>query len=187
VREAAARAAALATGGDTAGAAAAGAPGDAEARGRGGVRLDGAAGRSIARGDDPPLGAGDVRVVSSDGGMVLALVGDTVRLRMGDSLLTKVRRDLDAGADTVAGLGGFVARTVKGAVGGAMTEAARYAVLIPVAEVHDLRYEDGELRVNADRRNGTKSSARFARADAERFIGAVRARQRALGVPVAGR
>jgi hypothetical protein len=97
-----------------------------------------------------------------------------------------VRHELDAEPDTVQGLGGFISRTVKGAVGGAMAEAARFAVRIPVSEVRDLRYEDGELRFGSGHKRGTHSNARFAPADAERFIQAVRARQRALGVPLAG-
>jgi hypothetical protein len=143
---------------------------------------------ALVRGGDPPLRAGDVRVVSTNGALVLALIGDTVRVRLGDTLVTKLRHDLVTEADTVTGFGGFVARTVKGAVGGAMAEVTRFAVRVPVAEVRDLRYEHGELHFGNDRstRDGNKTSAPFARDDAERFIRAVRARQRALGVPVTG-
>lgn len=180
VRDAAARAAALATG-------------DTDAAGRTprhdsqphvGFGVDGS--RGLVRGGDPPLGPGDVRVVSTDGAIVLALVGDTVRMRMGDSLTTQVQRKLDAGADSAAGFGGFIARTVKGAVGGAMAEAARFVMRVPVAEVQDLRYENGELKVNGNHHKGMQANARFTPADAERFMNAVRTRQRALGVPVAG-
>jgi hypothetical protein len=97
VRDAADRAAALATGG---------APGDS----RPGARLELDVGKTgaLVRGGDPPLGAGDVRVVSTDGALVLALVGDTVRMRLGDSVMTKVRRELDEDADSAAGLGGLI-------------------------------------------------------------------------------
>ncbi len=144
---------------------------------------------ALVRGGDPPLGPGDVRVVSTDGALVLALLGDTVRMRLGDSVTAKLRREVEAGADSASGFGGFVARTVKGAVGGAMAEAARFAVRVPVTEVRELRYEDGELRFGSDRgrrKHKEHTSARFAPDDAERFIRAVRARQRALGVPEAG-
>ncbi len=84
-----------------------------------------------------------------------------------------------------------MSRTVKGAVGGALEEATRFAVRVPVAEIDDLRYEDGELRIGSDRRGRGRGdrahgNARFAPDDAERFIQAVRARQRALGLDPAG-
>jgi hypothetical protein len=156
------------------------------------IGSDGAS--SLTRAADPPLGAGDVRVASTDGAVVLALIGDTVRMRLGDSVAAKVRREVGP-TDTVSGFGGFVSSTVKAAVGGAMGEMMRFAVRVPVTEVRDLRYENGELRFSTreDRRGGdararrrdqkgVNSSAHFAPADAERFISAVRARQRALGV-----
>ncbi len=197
VRDAARRAAALATG-DSAAPGADGHDGghdgshvgaarDSEPHAR--VQLGVAETSRLVRGDDPPLGPGDVRVVSTDGALVLALLGDTVRMRLGDSVTAKVRREIDEGADSASGFGGFVARTVKGAVGGAMAEAARFAVRVPVAEVRDLRYEDGELRFGSDRgrrKHKEHTTARFTPDDAERFIRAVRARQRALGVPEAG-
>ncbi len=153
------------------------------------VQLGAGSASALVRGGDPPLGPGDVRVVSTDGALVLALLGDTVRMRLGDSVTAKLRREVEAGADSASGFGGFVARTVKGAVGGAMAEAARFAVRVPVAEVRDLRYEDGELRFGSDRgrrKHNQHTTARFTPDDAERFIRAVRARQRALGVPEAG-
>lgn len=149
-----------------------------------GVQVGLGDGGRLARGDDPPLGPGDLRVTSTDGAVVYALIGDTVRMRLGDSLGVKVRRDVDAGADSANGLGGLVSRTVKAAVGGAVGEVMRFSVRLPVADIEDVRYEDGELHLamRGDRggrghKNGG-SSARFAREDAERFAAAVRARQR---------
>jgi hypothetical protein len=148
----------------------------------------------VVRGNDPPLGSGDVRVTSVDGMLTLAVIGDTVRMRAGDSVAVVARREMVKQADTTAGFGGFVARTVTGAVGGALDAASRFAVRVPVAEVRDLRYEEGQIRFRTgdEGRRASKhkhdggTSARFARADAERFIAAVRARQRALGVADAG-
>jgi hypothetical protein len=148
----------------------------------------------VVRGDDPPLGSGDVRVTSVDGMLTLAVIGDSVRMRAGDSIAVVARRAMAKQADTAAGFGGFVARTVTGAVGGALDAASRFAVRVPVTEVRDLRYEEGQIRFRTgdEGRRGRKhehdggTSARFARADAERFIAAVRARQRALGVADAG-
>lgn len=187
IRDAARQAAALATGDSTAERQAR--PGETKAH----IGIDVGSG-DVMRGTDPPLGAGDVRVTSTDGVLVLALIGDTVRVRPGDSLVVKVRQELAKESDTVSGFGGFVARTVKGAVGGAMAEATRFAVRVPVAEVRDLRYEDGQLRFETGRgrrptrdrarrladKHGSGTSARFTPDDAARFIAAVRARQRAL-------
>lgn len=190
IRAAARQAAALATGDSTA----LRTTQDREAKSR--LSLHVGSG-DLVRGADPPLGAGDVRVTSIDGVLVLALIGDTVRVRPGDSLAVLVRQEMAKEADTVSGFGGFVARTVTGAVGGAMSEATRFAVRVPVTQVRDLRYENGHLRFEtgsgrrydrdrARRRDGKHhddgTGARFSPADAERFIAAVRARQRALGV-----
>jgi hypothetical protein len=131
-------------------------------------------GSRLVRGDDPPLGPGDVRVVSTDGGLVLAVIGDTVRARLGDSVVRKVEREMAAGADT-AGFGGFVARTVKGAVSGAMSAASHFALRVPVTAIEDLESHDGQLRFRTGPKNTT--SARLNAEDAERFIAAVRARQ----------
>ena len=190
VRDAAERAAPLATG-DSNGA---GPARDSQAKSRVSIGTGGHG--DLVRGADPPLGPGDVRVTSTDGMFVLAVIGDTLRMRASDSLAAKVRREMAEKADTATGFGGLVARTVTGAVGGVMDVAARYAVRVPVAEVRDLRYEDGQIRFETGRegrrdrggdgRHENGMSAQFSRADAERFIAAVRARQRALGVPAAG-
>ena len=139
-----------------------------------GISLGDSDGSHLARGEDPPLGPGDVRVVSTDGALVLAVIGDTVRARLGDSVVRKVEREMAAGADT-AGFGGFVARTVKGAVSGAMSAASHFALRVPVAEIRDVEYHDGRLRFRTGPKNTT--TARLNAEDAERFIAAVRARQ----------
>jgi hypothetical protein len=149
---------------------------DGEAAGRPGtgISVGDSDGSRLVHGDDPPLGPGDVRVVSTDGALVLAVIGDTVRARLGDSVVRKVEREMAAKADT-SGFGGFVARTVKGAVSGAMSAASHFALRVPVADVRDLKYRDGQLRFRTGA-NGT-TSARLDPDDAERFIAAVRARQ----------
>lgn len=158
------------------------AAGDSAAGTRGGkadtgtsVTIASGSGTGIVRGDDPPLGPGDVRVTSNDGTVVLALIGDTVRSRLGDGAMAQMRHEMAAQADTASGFGGFVARTVKGAVTGAMAEAAHFTLRVPAREVRDLRYEGGELRFRTGKNSST--SARFDRADAERFIAAVHARR----------
>ena len=139
------------------------------------ISLGNGSGAGITRSSDPALGPGDLRVTSSDGMMVLSLIGDTVRSRLGDSAVAKMRHEVAAETDTASGLGGFVAQTIKGAVAGGMAAAARFTVRVPVSEVHDMRYEDGQLRIRSGK--DSKLNARFTQGDAERFMAAVRARQ----------
>lgn len=149
------------------------------------VNLDIRNAGGLTRASDPPLGPGDVRIASTDGALVLALVGDTVRMRLGDRATARIRRAVDTSRAPTSGFGGFVASTVRAAVGGAMSEVARFAVLLPVRDIQELRYENGTLHVGTANsrlgRKGVSGDARFAPGDAERFIAAVRARQRALG------
>lgn len=139
------------------------------------VSLSGGSGGALGRGEDPPLGPGDVRVTSTDGMLVLALIGDTVRSRLSDSTAAKIKRDVAAETDTMSGVGGMVARSVTGVVSGAMAHATQFSMRVPVRDVRDMTYGDGELRFHTGKNNST--SARFTAGDAERFMTAVRARQ----------
>ncbi|GJG86044.1 hypothetical protein tb265_12250 [Gemmatimonadetes bacterium T265] len=131
-----------------------------------------------------------LRIVSTDGAVVYTLVRDTVRMQLGDSVVRAVRQKVNAGADSASGnFGGFLARTVAGAVGSAMS----FVMKTPVRDIRTARYEDGELRietsggvlhhstVNVGDKHGNDHT-RFAPADGERFVAAIEARQRALGV-----
>ncbi|HEY0780490.1 MAG TPA: hypothetical protein VGD56_21215, partial [Gemmatirosa sp.] len=139
--------------------------------------------------------AGDsLRIVSTDGTIVYTLVRDTVRMQLGDSLIRHVRQEVNTGTDSAEGsFAGFIKSTVAGAVGSAM----RFVIRTPVRDIKSARYEDGELRIESrgsGLHGGTFSvggkqhsdhdaeHTAFARADAERFIAAIDARRRALGV-----
>jgi hypothetical protein len=139
------------------------------------------------------LGEGDVAVTSTDNAVVLALVGDTVRMQLSDSLRRSVAADVDSSLTKETGaLGGMIARTVGKTVAGAMG----FVVRIPVQEVENVRYEDGRIRFESegnvkfsmgDRSNRSNrtdgdekgSGARFSEQDGRRFVEAVRARQSA--------
>ena len=131
-----------------------------------------------------PLGPGDVRITSTDGAFVLALVGDSVRMQLSDSLRRSVRHDIDTSAKD--GFAGLITRSVSGIVGNAMG----FVVRIPVSEIDDIRFEDGHIRfgthgkshVSMSGSNDRDGKAEFSRADGERFVAAVKARQAALGV-----
>ena len=145
---------------------------------------------SFDRGDTAravQLGEGDVSVTSTDGAVILMVVGDTVRMQLSDSLRASVKAQVDSSVEQDAGaIGGLIGRSVGQIVGGAMG----FVVRVPVQEIENVRYEDGRIqfeskgnvnfsmsgRGNAD--GDRKNGARFSPEDGERFVAAVKARQR---------
>ena len=138
------------------------------------------------------LGEGDVAVTSTDNTVVLALIGDTVRMQLSDSLRRSVAADVDSSITNETGaLGGMIARTVGKTVAGAMG----FVVRIPVQEVENVRYEDGRIRFESrgnvkfsmgdgnersegnDGGNDKGNGARFSEEDGRRFVEAVKQRQ----------
>ena len=132
-----------------------------------------------------------LRIVSTDGAVVYSLVRDTVRMQLGDSVVRDVRRKLDAKVDSASGnFGSFIARTVTGAVGSAMT----FVMKTPVRDIKSARYENGELRIEANSglighttintggHHHDNTPTTFSPADGQRFVDAIDARRRALGV-----
>jgi hypothetical protein len=139
-----------------------------------------------------PLGEDDVAVTSTDNTVVLALIGDTVRMQLSDSLRRSVAAGVDSSITNETGaLGGMIARTVGKTVAGAMG----FVVRVPVQEVENVRYEDGRIRfeshgnvkfsmdgrpgrANGGDDHGEKGSgARFSEEDGRRFVEAVKERQ----------
>jgi hypothetical protein len=139
-----------------------------------------------------PLGEDDVAVTSTDNTVVLALIGDTVRMQLSDSLRRSVAAGVDSSITNETGaLGGMIARTVGKTVAGAMG----FVVRVPVQEVENVRYEDGRIRFESHgnvkfsmdgrpgRANGGDdhdekgSGARFSEEDGRRFVEAVKERQ----------
>jgi hypothetical protein len=136
----------------------------------------------------PVLGDGDVAVTSTDGAVVLALVGDTVRMQLSDSLRQHVRATVDSEVGQEAGaIGGAIAKAVGKTVAGAMG----FVVRVPVDEVENVRYEDNRIRFetrhntkfsmggprHGDDGDGRENGAQFSEADGRRFVEAVKARQ----------
>ncbi|MES2523864.1 MAG: hypothetical protein V4617_14250 [Gemmatimonadota bacterium] len=130
----------------------------------------------------PPLGEGDVLITSTDGALVMAAIGDTVRVQLSDSLRNKVGGDIASSAGDSGGLGASIARTVSKAV----TSAMGFSVRVPVESIENLRFQNGQIRFDVkgakvkvfDDKNAG-SEAVFAPGDALRFIAAVEQRQRA--------
>jgi hypothetical protein len=137
--------------------------------------------------DAEPLGPGDVRVTSTDGAIVLALIGDSVRFQLSDSLRNSVKEKIDSAADSSGGIGAMITRSVSGVVSSAMG----FVVRIPVSDIQDIRYEDGRIEFETRGKNnshfsmsgkgkGGEDHGRFSPADGQRFVDAVKRRQASL-------
>ncbi|MBL0170385.1 MAG: hypothetical protein IPP90_06555 [Gemmatimonadaceae bacterium] len=131
---------------------------------------------------NPQLGPNDVRIVSTDGVLVLSLIGDTVRMHLSDSLRNSVgaeiTKDIDSSGDQ-SGIGGLIAKSVSKVVTGAMG----FMVRVPATDVQNLRYESGHIRFdlkNSDAKvklnSDSNRNAVFKEEDARRFIDAVKKR-----------
>jgi len=129
------------------------------------------------------LAAGDIRIVTTNGGIDLALIGDSISSGLSPEALRKVRRETDTAAVTGSGFGSQIEKMVKGSV----QSAIGTRVSFPLSAVRDVRY-DGEKLVfdwNGEPRKIFEQStidkkpllASFSPADAKRFADAVNARK----------
>lgn len=132
------------------------------------------------------LGPDDVRIVSTDNSIVLAVIGDSVRMQLTDSLRGAIKQGIDT-----AGGNSRLASTILKSVGNVVHNALGFAVRAHVTAVEDLRYEDGRIRfkINGDNvkigdENSNGTNARFSEQDAQRFIETVEKRQRAASMAV---
>jgi hypothetical protein len=104
---------------------------------------------TTACGDRPDvdLGGRDVgpdlfTIVTSDGGVRMVLTDAFVYLALTDSVREEARGEMQAAADQEGAAGaiaGFVERTVG--------KALSFRALIPLDEIEDVRWEDGEMRM----------------------------------------
>ncbi len=132
----------------------------------------------------PPLKAGDALIVTEDGGIDLALVGDTVSSGLSQQTLAKARQETDTAAVKGSGLGSFIEKTVKSSVQGALGTR----VTFPLSEVKDARYTNGRIEFDWNGKepgafygakvNGKPLMESFSPAEAQRFVDAVNARKR---------
>jgi hypothetical protein len=134
------------------------------------------------------LGPGDVRIATTDSTLELAIIGDSIVTGFGIKVLDKIREKTDTSDITGDGIGATLQRAVKGTVAKAMDHEIHY----PIADISDVRFEDGGLRFyRADggkmrvfensHVNGRKISEAFSPRDAQRFISAFRARKASHG------
>lgn len=132
---------------------------------------------------EAPLAPGDVRIKSTDGVLVLSLVGDTVRMQLSDSLRNSVDAEIRKDGDTSSDKSGIAAMVTK-SVAGVVKSALGFTVKAAAKDVENLRYEDGHIRfdvhggkgnvnINSNGRNDS-NNAKFSEADAKKFIDAVK-------------
>lgn len=138
---------------------------------------------------DASLSPGDMRIYNRDSTVDLVLRGAQVLAGLSPKVVAKVQADMAKGSDKDAsGLGGLIASTVKQTVANSIGTHVVY----PVANIEDMRYEDGQLVIEQtngeetrlfgnSKVNGREAGKLFDEADAKRFIEAVRARRRELG------
>lgn len=131
------------------------------------------------------LGEGDVQVKSTDGALVLSVVGDSVLMQLSDSLRNSVTAEVKSSTSNQGdGLGATIANAVGGAVSGVVNAAMGMTVRVPAENIENLRYEGGNLRFDVKGSNFRMTSksgdaaknengGAFTEEDAMRFITAV--------------
>ena len=124
---------------------------------------------------------GDIAITSTDRAITLGLAGDSVYVRLGDSVLKKVSTELDTNTVSTKGFGGSIEKLVKGKV----SKMLNMSYAVPLADVDSAYYADGAIHLDVRGRKGKafqsmKTNNRsalesFGPADAERFVTAVNA------------
>jgi len=127
--------------------------------------------------------AGDVRIVTTNGGIDLALIGDSISSGLSPEALRKVRHETDTASVTGSGFGSQIEKMVKGTVQGAIGTRVSF----PISAVREVRYDgeklvfewSGEPRKVFEQTKIDKKPllASFAPADAQHFADAVNARK----------
>lgn len=133
------------------------------------------------------LAPDDMRIYSRDSAVNLVLQGDRILAGLSPKKVAEIRAELTARSGDTSGFGGAIAAMVKEQVAEHIDTHAVY----PLAEIRDIRYENGEI-VIVDARGHTSRlfgsvqvdkqslSRSFDPEDARRFVEAARARKQAL-------
>ena len=130
---------------------------------------------------------GDLRIVTVDGAVDLALLGDTISSGLSQKNLDKVKRETDTSAVEGSGFGASIEKMVKGTV----QSAIGTRVAFPISALKDVRNDGGKIVFAWNGKsqeifshsnvNGKNVLESFSPADAQGFVDAVRARMRARG------
>ena len=152
-----------------------------DSRDRGNVETQG----NVANRDSAlTLGPGDLKIVSEDSSVDLAVVGQRIVVRLSDKTMNKVRSETDTMGVKDSGFGGSIERLVKKTVQSALGHQFEY----PLSDVKSAKYENGaivltpkgdrEPRLLANTKiNGKKLMESFRPDDAQRFVAAVNAKK----------
>ena len=137
-----------------------------------------------ARDSGRVLGPGDVEIVSTDSALELAIVGDTVIGGLGTKVLNKVRSETDTTDVKGNSFGANIEKMVKQNV----ADALSHQMLVPVASIGSVTYENGTLRFTSasganmrvfeSSSKGERDQTTFSEPDARRFIAAFDARKK---------
>jgi hypothetical protein len=136
----------------------------------------------------PPatLSSGDVQIFNVDTTVDLILQGTKIYAGLSPTIVDRVRGELAKSTQKdTAGIGGAIAQMVKQQV----ADKIDTRVVYDIQDIRDLRYDDphiviawkrgGEERLfGSVKVDGDRDANRFRREDAERFIAAVKERQR---------
>lgn len=136
------------------------------------------------------LGPGDVSILTADGSMDVILSGDKILVGLSPATVAKVRDELAKETGKETGLGAVIAGAVKSGVASAIGTHVSY----PLSNVKEIVYDGRQLKLitkdgdthglSGDSKDGNrKKPQEFEPADAERFIAAVNARKKELGIP----
>ena len=128
------------------------------------------------------LAEGDIRIISMDSAIDLAMIGDTISSGLSPQTLAKVRRETDSGTVQGNGLGASIEKMVKGTV----QSAIGTRVVLPLSAVRLARYQNGKIefdwtgkpathftRANVNSKGMLES---FSPAESQRLVDAVNAR-----------
>src|SRR5262245_12851128 len=130
------------------------------------------------------LGPGDVRVMNTDSSVEIAVIGDSIVTGFGPRVRAEIAQSSDSGSVSGSGFSASIEKMVKGPVAGAVNHEIKYAI----ADVQDVRLEDGKLQfygkdgsrmkiLESNHSNNRPISETFAPSEAERFIAAFHARK----------
>ena len=130
------------------------------------------------------LAAGDIRIVSADSAVELALIGSRIMMRLSDKTVAEIKRKTDTTNVSGSGFAASIEKMVKSGVASALNQQVEY----PLSEVRDALYEDGEIKLEMNgkgprlfeqtRVNKTPVMKSFRPEDAQAFVAAVQARKK---------
>lgn len=135
------------------------------------------------------LRPGDLQIISTDGKVDLILQGDKIMGGLSPATVQKIRDEVaKETAKESTGFGGLISGIVKSSFAGAIGAHVTY----PVAEITSIRFDDGKLMLKVKSQGDKQislgddkgdASTRFSKQDGERFVAAVVARKKELGIP----